>query len=155
MLNKIVEENSVDDLLKQLSDFPRSKKVSDDGVELSSENLEEFLLKYTGRLVKDSVESIENVKDFIDSAPDPESTEALASLIKSAASSIDVLQRIMTSREKNASSKEITKMKIESQQMQTDKEIGARLLLSREEAIKALIQSSEEDAIDAESELVS
>jgi hypothetical protein len=150
-----VDDTSVDDLLKQLSEFPREKKVRDDGVELSGENLEEFLLKYTGRLVKDSVESIENMKDFIDSAPDAEGAEALASLIRSAASSIDILQRVMTSREKNTSTKEITKMKIESQQIQTDKEIGARLLLSREEAIKALIDSSNAPkAIDVKSEIV-
>jgi hypothetical protein len=61
----------------------------------------------------------------------------------------------MTSREKNTSTKEITKMKIESQQIQTDKEIGARLLLSREEAIKALIDSSNAPrAIDVKSEIV-
>ena len=150
-----MDDTSVDDLLKQLSEFPREKKVRDDGVELSGENLEEFLLKYTGRLVKDSVESIENMKDFIDSAPDAEGAEALASLIRSAASSIDILQRVMTSREKNISTKEITKMKIESQQIQTDKEIGARLLLSREEAIKALIDSSNvPKAIDVKSEIV-
>lgn len=150
-----MDDTSVDDLLKQLSEFPREKKVRDDGVELSGENLEEFLLKYTGRLVKDSVESIENMKDFIDSAPDAEGAEALASLIRSAASSIDILQRVMTSREKNTSTKEITKMKIESQQIQTDKEIGARLLLSREEAIKALIDSSNAPrAIDVKSEIV-
>ncbi|MGA1048035.1 MAG: hypothetical protein ACO3UU_08480 [Minisyncoccia bacterium] len=149
-----MEDNSVDDLLKQLSESPRVKPMRDDSIELTGENLEEFLLKYTGKLIKDSVESIENVKDYIDSAPDAESTEALASLIKSAASSIDVLQRIMTSREKNTSSKEITKMKIESQQIQTDKEIGARLLLSREEAIKALIASSNSPTIEVESEIV-
>lgn len=150
-----MDDTSVDDLLKQLSEFPREKKVRDDGFELSGENLEEFLLKYTGRLVKDSVESIENMKDFIDSAPDAEGAEALASLIRSAASSIDILQRVMTSREKNTSTKEITKMKIESQQIQTDKEIGARLLLSREEAIKALIDSSNAPkAIDVKSEIV-
>jgi hypothetical protein len=131
-----VDDTSVDDLLKQLSEFPREKKVRDDGVELSGENLEEFLLKYTGRLVKDSVESIENMKDFIDSAPDAEGAEALASLIRSAASSIDILQRVMTSREKNTSTKEITKMKIESQQIQTDKEIGARLLFREKKRLK-------------------
>ena len=150
-----MDDTSVDDLLKQLSEFPREKKVRDDGVELSGENLEEFLLKYTGRLVKDSVESIENMKDFIDSAPDAEGAEALASLIRSAASSIDILQRVMTSREKNMSTREITKMKIESQQTQTDKEIGARLLLSREEAIKALIDSSNAPkVIDVKSKIV-
>jgi hypothetical protein len=149
-----VETDSVDDLLQQLSNFPREKKTSEGDVELSKENIEDFLLKYTGRLVKDSVESIENMKDFIDSAPDAESTEALASLIKSAASSIDVLQRIMTSREKNQSSKEIAKMKIESQQMQTDKEIGARLLLSREEAIKALMDSANSNIIETKAEVI-
>ena len=46
-------------------------------------------------------------------------------------------------------------MKIESQQIQTDKEIGARLLLSREEAIKALMDSSKTTkAIEVESKIV-
>jgi DNA-directed RNA polymerase specialized sigma subunit len=60
----------------------------------------------------------------------------------------------MTSREKNQSSKEIAKMKIESQQMQTDKEIGARLLLSREEAIKALMDSANSNIIETKAEVI-
>ncbi len=150
-----MEDNSVDDLLKQLSEFPRERSSNRDEVDLTRENMEEFLLKYTGKLVKDSVESIENLKDFIQSAPDAESTEALASLIKSATSSIDVLQRVMTARERNASSKEIAKMKIESQQQQVDKEIGAKLLISREEAIKALVSAaSNTPSIEVQGEIV-
>lgn len=150
-----MNDDSVNSLLEQLSEFPRKKKVAEESVELTKDNMEDFLLAYTGKLVKDSVESVENMKDFIDSAPDAESSEALASLIKSATSSIDILQRIMTAREKNTSSKEIAKMKIESQKEQTDKEIGAKLLMSREEVIKALIESSNKPkAIEVESEIV-
>jgi hypothetical protein len=61
-----VETDSVDDLLQQLSNFPREKKTSEGDVELSKENIEDFLLKYTGRLVKDSVESILKNNVFID-----------------------------------------------------------------------------------------
>jgi hypothetical protein len=50
----------------------------------------------------------------------------------------------MTSREKNENTKEVTKMKIESQQTKTDKEIGAQLLMSREELLKELIDKSNE-----------
>lgn len=150
-----MNDDSVNSLLEQLSEFPRKKKAAEESVELTKENIEDFLLSYTGKLVKDSVESVENMKDFIDSAPDAESTEALASLIKSATSSIDILQRIMTAREKNDSSREITKMKIESQREQTDKEIGAKLLMSREELIKALIDSSNKPkTIEVESKIV-
>lgn len=150
-----MNDDSVNSLLEQLSEFPRKKKAAEESVGLTKENIEDFLLSYTGKLVKDSVESVENMKDFIDSAPDAESTEALASLIKSATSSIDILQRIMTAREKNDSSKEIAKMKIESQREQTDKEIGAKLLMSREELIKALIDSSNKPkTIEVESKIV-
>lgn len=156
LLNKLVDMS--DNLLSQLSSFgfnqPRLKRDNDD-IELTKDNLEEFILNYSSRLVKGSVESMENMKDFIDSAPDAESAEALASMIKSTASTIDILQRILIAREKNKSAKELTQMKIESQQMQTDKDIAARLLLTREEAIKALIASTEDrETIEAEVTIV-
>jgi len=93
-----VSHETVNDLLSQLQNIPRESKADEDNLELTPENVEEFLLKYSGRLIKDSVESVENLKDFIDSAPDADHSEALASLIRSATSSIDILQRIMTSR---------------------------------------------------------
>lgn len=146
-----MSDETVDDLLSQLQNIPRESKANEDDLELSSDNVEEFLLKYSGKLIKGSVESVENLKDFIDSAPDADHSEALASLIRSATSSIDILQRIMTSREKNENTKEVTKMKIESQQNKTDKEITAQLLMSREELLKELIDKSKEP-IEAEVE---
>jgi hypothetical protein len=38
--------------------------------------------------------------------------------------------------------------------MQTDKEIGARLLLSREEAIKALMDSANSNIIETKAEVI-
>lgn len=148
-----MSDDTINDLLTQLQGIPREASANDDEIELTPENLEEFLLKYSGKLIKGSVESVENLKDFIDSAPDADHSEALASLIRSATSSIDILQKIMSNREKNANSKEITKMKIESQHAQTDKELGARLMLSREELMKELISKSREvEVIDVEAE---
>jgi len=146
-----VSDETVNDLLSQLQEIPRESKANEDSLELTPDNVEEFLLKYSGRLIKDSVESVENLKDFIDSAPDADHSEALASLIRSATSSIDILQRIVTSREKNTNTKEVTQMKIDSQQARTNKEIGAQLLLTREELLKELIDKSiDSDTIDVE-----
>jgi type I site-specific restriction-modification system R (restriction) subunit len=146
-----VSDETVNDLLSQLQEIPRESKANEDSLELTPDNVEEFLLKYSGRLIKDSVESVENLKDFIDSAPDADHSEALASLIRSATSSIDILQRIVTSREKNTNTKEVTQMKIDSQQAKTNKEIGAQLLLTREELLKELIdKSNDSDTIDVE-----
>lgn len=146
-----MSDETVNDLLSQLQEIPRESKANEDSLELTPDNVEEFLLKYSGRLIKDSVESVENLKDFIDSAPDADHSEALASLIRSATSSIDILQRIVTSREKNTNTKEVTQMKIDSQQARTNKEIGAQLLLTREELLKELIdKSNDSDTIDVE-----
>ena len=146
-----MSDETVNDLLSQLQEIPRESKANEDSLELTPDNVEEFLLKYSGRLIKDSVESVENLKDFIDSAPDADHSEALASLIRSATSSIDILQRIVTSREKNTNTKEVTQMKIDSQQAKTNKEIGAQLLLTREELLKELIDKSiDSDTIDVE-----
>ena len=146
-----MSDETVNDLLSQLQEIPRESKANEDSLELTPDNVEEFLLKYSGRLIKDSVESVENLKDFIDSAPDADHSEALASLIRSATSSIDILQRIVTSREKNTNTKEVTQMKIDSQQAKTNKEIGAQLLLTREELLKELIdKSNDSDTIDVE-----
>lgn len=146
-----MSDETVNDLLSQLQEIPRESKANEDSLELTPDNVEEFLLKYSGRLIKDSVESVENLKDFIDSAPDADHSEALASLIRSATSSIDILQRIVTSREKNTNTKEVTQMKIDSQQARTNKEIGAQLLLTREELLKELIDKSiDSDTIDVE-----
>jgi hypothetical protein len=139
----VSEDPTVSDLLSQLSgNFPKKVKAADD-IDLSPDNLEEFVLKYAGQLVKDSIESVEGYKDIISGGGTAEEAEALAALIKSAGTGIDVLQKIMTTREKNSNSREIAQMKIDSQQIQTDKEISAKVLISREEAMVRLFQSIE------------
>ena len=151
-----MNDNSLDNLLDQLRTAPKeepSNTADEEAVELTSENVEDFLLKYAGKLVKGSVESVENMKDFIDSAPDADHSEALASLIRSASSSMDVLQKLLIAKNRNDNTIEVTKMKIESQQLKTNKEVGAQLLLSREEMLKELMDRSE-TAVVVESEIV-
>lgn len=141
-----MEDDSIDSLLKQLQESPKEIKRISDEFKLNSDELENFVLEYCGRLIKNSVESVENMKPYAEAADgDSEGMEAYASLIKASASTIDVLQKILTAREKNATNKEVTQMKIESIDKNTDKELGTRILLSREDLIKQLIDKAHEE----------
>lgn len=153
------DDNTVKDLLAQLQSDPPRDRAEGTDIDLARENIEDFLLANIGKLVQGGVESVQNMIDFTASAPDADSSESLASLIRASASSIDILQKIMISREKNINSREIAQMKIDSSSKNMDKEITAKLLLSREEVLRQLISKSRdlitEDVVEAEVEELS
>ena len=55
---------------------------------LDKEGLEDFLLQNSGKLIKGSVEYVEEVKQFITSAPDAKDVEALSKLVGASAAAI-------------------------------------------------------------------
>ena len=56
----------VDDLLAQLKGANlAAKEVEKNEFNLDKDKLEDFLLKYSGKLIKDSVDYVEEVKQFI------------------------------------------------------------------------------------------
>ena len=63
--------DAVDDILSQLSSQNRSvtkKKEMEDVPEV--EDLEEFLIKKTAKLINTTLDAVDNVKDYISSAPE-------------------------------------------------------------------------------------
>ena len=142
--------SSVDDLLDQLqtsAQVTRDIKNKDD-FKLESEDLQEFLLQYSGKLIKGSVEFVDEVTQYITNAPDAKDVESLSKLVGASAAAIETLNKIHIANEKNKSSKELKIMDIESKKQLQEDDNKTKLLLNREELMKQLIDDAK--VIDAE-----
>ena len=142
--------NSIDDLLSQLQVSTQVTRdtIKQDDFKLDKEDLENFLLQYSGKLIKGSVDYVEDVKQFITSAPDAKDVESLSKLVGAAAAAIETLNKIHISDQKNKSSKELKIMDIESKQALQQQDVENKLLINREELIKNLINVTVTDVSD-------
>jgi hypothetical protein len=133
--------DSIDDLLSELqssTQIARDVEKQDD-FKLDKEDLENFLLQYSGKLIKGSVDYVEEVKQFITSAPDAKDVESLSKLVGAAAAAIETLNKIHISDQKAKSTKELKIMDIESKKALQEQDTETKLLLNREELMKQLI----------------
>ena len=136
--------DSIDDLLSELqssTQIARDVEKQDD-FKLDKEDLENFLLQYSGKLIKGSVDYVEDVKQFITSAPDARDVESLSKLVGAAAAAIETLNKIHISDQKAKSTKELKIMDIESKQALQQQDTETKLLLNREELLKNLIDDA-------------
>jgi len=133
--------DSIDDLLSQLQSSNQVARDADkqDHFKLDKEDLENFLLQYSGKLIKGSVDYVEDVKQFITSAPDAKDVESLSKLVGAAAAAIETLNKIHISDQKAKSTKELKIMDIESKKALQQQDTETKLLLNREELMKQLI----------------
>jgi len=133
--------DSIDDLLSQLQSSNQVARDADkqDDFKLDKEDLENFLLQYSGKLIKGSVDYVEDVKQFITSAPDAKDVESLSKLVGAAAAAIETLNKIHISDQKAKSTKELKIMDIESKKALQQQDTETKLLLNREELMKQLI----------------
>ena len=137
-MNEELDE-AVNDILSQLKNTTVIKQtpVTDT---LTKEKLEEFLIKNSGKLVTDSINLIDDMRDFVGTADaDPESISALAELIKAASSAVDTLNKIYISDERNKNQVKIKTMDIESKEKLSIIDNQTKVLLSREDIMKAII----------------
>jgi len=142
--------DSINDLLSQLQTSTQVARDANkqDNFELNKEDLEKFLLQYSGKLIKGSVDYVEDVKQFITSAPDARDVESLSKLVGAAAAAIETLNKIHISDQKAKSSKELKVMDIESKQALQQQDTENKLLLNREELLKNLIDVTDTDVQD-------
>jgi hypothetical protein len=134
----------VDDLLSQLKGASVARKeLEKDEFNLDKEELEKFLLNYSGKLIKGTVDYVEEVKQFITSAPDAKDVDALSKLVGASASAIESLNKILLQDKANEAKIQVKQMDIESKRELQDKSnerIG--LTINREELLKQLIDDA-------------
>lgn len=150
-----IDFNDLTDSLQKsfqtIKEADKERRTSDD--ELKKENLEEFILKYAGRLVKDGVEFVEDLKTTFSQSLDPREIESLAETFKGVSGALNILKDIQVSKEKSKTSKELKTMEIEAKKERIeDKEIKG-LRINRDELFKKLLNDA--NVIDAEFQMLS
>lgn len=134
-------DNTVNSILSQLKDVPKVSKAIQkvDTDEFSKEKLESFLLQHTSKLIENATESVEYIKDNVQAAPTPEDVTALAELIRSASTSIDILNKLLINKSKNDTSIKIKEMDIKNRKEELDTKVNLTLTATREEMMKRLM----------------
>lgn len=154
-----LEYFSINELTEKLKEDVKSvnlknnelKKESDS---LKKENLEKFILEKTGDLVVEGLDTIKELKNIFVSNPNAEEIDSLAQAFKAVSSALSVLKDIQITNSKIENNKELKEMDIKAKKELLDGKDKdrdrERVLLTREEVIKQLINRSE--VIEAEFE---
>jgi hypothetical protein len=118
------------------------ERVQQERDPLTKENLERFTIEKGGELVHDALEMVATVKDFIISAPNAEDVEALSGLIKAASSAIDSLNQLAVADKRSETSIKLKEMDIATKKELMQADNTQRVLATREEIFKALIDKA-------------
>ena len=134
-----------DSILDQLQQSLTEKKetIKSPPTALSSENLEEFVLQQTATLVNQSMEAVDNLKDYIQAGVSDREITAFAEVVKASSAAIESLNRLLISREKNKLTAELKEKDIQARKELNTQDNQTRLLLSREDLMKQLIIDSD------------
>ncbi len=136
-------DGAVDDILSQLStqhhSITRQKKSEQEIPEV--EELEEYLIKKTAKLIDTTLDAVDNVKDYISSAPENRDVASLAELMRSANSSIETMQKIHANKANNEARKELKTMDIDSKKQLNMADNQTKLVMSREELMDSLLNA--------------
>lgn len=143
-------ENEIGDLIDQLKTSNKEIKQVQKQQEftLEKEELEQFLINKAGKLINDSMEMVDNVKQYVAAAPNSEEVESLASLLKATTSSIDSLSRIFIQNNRSETTLATKKLDIDSKKELLETDHQNKLELSREEVLDRLINNA--DILEAE-----
>lgn len=143
----------VGDLLEQLQDANKKAEIAKkENNPLKKEDMEKFVIEKAGKLVEESIEVVSNVKDYISSAPESKDVGSLAELIAATSTAIETLNKIIVTDKKNETLIKAKEMDIASRKELKEADNTTKLLATREQVFKMLINSANKSAeiIDAE-----
>ena len=143
------------DLISQLKTLPKDNKkilqAAEVSTELSKEDVEEFIINKSSKLIQDSLELIDNMKEVVHHMPEAENMSALSELVKASTGAIDTLNKIVLQDKKSNTTLKAKEMDIDSRKELQQSDQKHALTMSREEVIANLLNAK--DAIDVEAEV--
>ena len=141
------------DIIAQLKNIPKEAKqlaAKKDIEPLEKEEVEQFIIDQSAKLIKDSMDMIDNMKEVVFHVPDADNVSSLAELVKASTGAIETLNKLITQDKKSKTQLQVKQLDIQSKQMLQDSEQVHRLKLSREEILKKLIDGKDVINVDAE-----
>ena len=107
-------DGEVNELIQQLkSNNTLSKEVinnKNEAFELNKEDLEQFVLNSSGKLIKDSMEMITNMKDYVTAGSAADDVHAFSELFKASTHAMEILNKILIQNKRGETSKEVKQM---------------------------------------------
>jgi hypothetical protein len=137
-------DEAVNDIIAQLKQNNKVAKAPVEESVLNKEDLEDFLIQNSGKLIKKSLSIVDNVNDYISSAPENRDVAALAELIKASSSAIETLNKLHVAKERNETQLEVKKIDVQSKERINIADNQAKILLSREDILNALVDEDKE-----------
>ena len=137
-------DEAVNDIISQLKQNNKVARTPIEESVLDKEDLEDFLIQNSGKLIKKSLSIVDNVNDYISSAPENRDVAALAELIKASSSAIETLNKLHVAKERNETQLEVKKIDVQSKERINIADNQAKILLSREDIMNALLDDDKE-----------
>ena len=141
------------DIIAQLKNIPKEAKqlaAKKDIEPLEKEEVEQFIIDQSAKLIKDSMEMIDNMKEVVFHVPDADNVSSLAELVKASTGAIETLNKLIAQDKKSKTQLQVKQLDIQSKQILQNSEQEHKLKLSREEILKKLIDGKDVINVDAE-----
>jgi DNA-binding protein len=139
-------EPDISNLVDQLKDATlvnkHIQKETNKSELVNPDNIEEFVVKNSSDLINQSLDVMNNVKDYIMASGDPDSISALSELIKASTGAIESLNKIVIQNKRTATSIATKSMDISSKHAIEDKRQEGALIGDREEILKRLLDEA-------------
>jgi hypothetical protein len=137
----------VGDLLEQLNDANKKAEVAKkESNPLKKEDMERFVVEKAGKLVEESLDVVSNVKDYISSAPESKDVGSLADLIAATSAAIETLNKIIVTDKRNETVIKAKEMDIATKKELKEADNNNKLLATREQVFKMLIDTANTNA---------
>jgi hypothetical protein len=137
------DKDTIGSLIEQLQDTNNmAARARSEREPLKKEDLENFVISKSGELVQDALEMVQNMRDFVVSAPISEDVSALADLINATSSAIDNLNKINIQDKRSNTSIKLKEMDIQSRKELQQNDNDTKLLATREEVLKMLLDKA-------------
>ena len=154
-VNIFMDDINPEDLISQLKAIPAdSNKIAracQERPDLDKEEIENFVIQNSAKLIQDSLELIDNMKEVVHHMPEAENMSALSELVKASSGAIDTLNKIVLQDKKSNTTLKAKEMDIESRKTLQQSDQQHSLTMSREEIMAKLL--NHKDAIDVDAKV--
>ena len=135
------EINSLLEQLKANNKATKEVEKTSEQFNLDKEDLEQFVLNSSGKLIQDSVSMINNMKEHITAGGSPDDIHAFSELFKASTQAMEILNKILIQNKRGETTKEVKQMDIDSKQLMNTQNVQATLI-SRDDVLKQLMDDA-------------
>ena len=119
-----------------------AKRNQNEAEPLKKEEVEKFVIEQSADLIRESMDMIKTMKDFVVSSPNARDVEALAGLIAAASSAIETLNKQVIMDRKVEAMVKSKELDAKNRKDSILQETQAKIMITREEMVKNLAEKA-------------